>query len=80
MPRKSEGAEQRPSRLLTLDQAAAELCISRRTAYDKMISGDLLGIDISNGGKASWRITRDSLESYLSRKVAEAEARFRRAS
>lgn len=81
MPRKSETAEQqRPSRLLTLDQAAKELAISRRTAYDKMLTGEIRGVDVSNGGKPSWRVTRDSVDAYLDRIIAQSEARFGKAS
>lgn len=80
MPKKSDTADQRPSRLLTLDQAATELAISRRTAYDKMLMGEIRGVDVGNGDKPSWRITRESVEQYLSRIIAESEARFGQAS
>ena len=82
MPKKSEPAEQKPpSSLLTLDQTAAVLALSRRSTYDKMLTGEICGVNVANGDKKpSWRITSDSVDAYLKRLIAESESRFGRAS
>lgn len=58
-----------PGRMLTLDDVADELAISRAQVYALVRRGDLLAGKI--GGRGQWRVDRAHLEAYLERTWAD---------
>lgn len=59
------------SRFLTREQVADELNVSMAQAYALIRRKDLRALKI--GGRGTWRVGRDDLESYIERAYAETE-------
>lgn len=61
------------SRFLTLDDVAAELCVSKSQAYALVRNGTLPAMKI--GGRGQWRVERTRLEQWIEA-THEDTARF----
>jgi excisionase family DNA binding protein len=60
--------EERPRLLLTLDEVAQQLSISREAVYRLVFSGDLISLKLGS----LRRVSRPALLAFLARKEREA--------
>lgn len=75
MTRKSEPAP--PSRYMTLLEVARELAISRSSVRDKVITGEIPGVNVAAKGakQSQFRVPRAAFDAYCARLEAEAAQR-----
>jgi len=59
-------------RLLTLDEVAVYLSVSKAQVYAMVRSGELPGVKV--GGRGVWRVDRQRLDDYIERLHVETEA------
>ncbi|SDS83692.1 DNA binding domain-containing protein, excisionase family [Nocardioides scoriae] len=71
--RETGGVRRVRARMLTLDDVAEELAISRAQVYALVRRGDLRAGKIGGGG-GQWRVDRTHLEAYLERTWADTAA------
>lgn len=65
-----------PPNYLTLDAVGRQLGISRGSVRNKILKGQLLGVDVGTGDKPRWRVPEDALLAYCARLEAEATERI----
>jgi excisionase family DNA binding protein len=53
------------SRLLTVDETAARLCVSSKTVRRKISSGELPAIRLSSVGRGAVRVDESDLDAWL---------------
>ena len=59
-------------RLLTLDEVAVYLSVSKAQVYAMVRSGELPGVKV--GGRGVWRVDRQKLDDYIEQLHVETEA------
>lgn len=74
MTRQGE-AEKAAPRYMTLVEVARELGLSRTAIYNKIYSGEMVGVDVGTG-RSQMRVTRKSFEDYCDRLERKAAQRF----
>lgn len=62
---------------LSVKAIVDKLGLSSTTVHKLIQSGDLKAADLGTGKKASWRVHRDDLESYLDAARRKTADRFR---
>jgi excisionase family DNA binding protein len=58
--------------LLTVNEAAEELLVSRRTIYRYIADGALPTVNIGREGRSRTRVSREALTAYIRRSGAAA--------
>lgn len=68
--------EEGPPKYLTLAAVGHVLDISRGTVRNKILKGQILGVDIGTGDRPRWRVSEEALRAYCARIEAEAAERI----